>query len=81
MAKKINLKVEKAKRNLAYALQFKKRKARVRPERSAFDGPSTPTSAPGHAVTCTSCGVDTTVPFKPSQGRPVLCRPCFQKAA
>ena len=81
MAKKINLKVEKAKRNLAYALQFKKRKPRVRPERSAFDGPTAHTSAPGHAVTCTTCGVDTTVPFKPSQGRPVLCRPCFQKAA
>ena len=85
MAKKINLKVEKAKRNLAYALQFKKRKPRVRPERSAFDAPPNQagnhTSAPGHAVTCTTCGVDTTVPFKPSQGRPVLCRPCFQKAA
>ena len=27
---------------------------------------------------CSSCGVDTTVPFKPTQGRPVLCRSCFQ---
>jgi hypothetical protein len=23
--------------------------------------------------------LETTVPFTPKQGRPVLCRPCFQK--
>ncbi len=28
---------------------------------------------------CSSCGVETTVPFKPTQGRPVLCRQCFQQ--
>jgi CxxC-x17-CxxC domain-containing protein len=27
---------------------------------------------------CSSCGKETTVPFKPTQGRPVLCRECFQ---
>lgn len=27
---------------------------------------------------CSACGIDTTVPFKPTQGRPVLCRSCFQ---
>jgi len=27
---------------------------------------------------CSACGVETTVPFKPTQGRPVLCRSCFQ---
>ncbi len=27
---------------------------------------------------CSECGVETTVPFKPTQGRPVLCRMCFQ---
>lgn len=27
---------------------------------------------------CSACGVKTTVPFKPTQGRPVLCRACFQ---
>src|SRR5258708_26785991 len=27
---------------------------------------------------CSECGVETTVPFKPTQGRPVLCRQCFQ---
>ena len=29
-------------------------------------------------TTCSECGTDTTVPFKPTQGRPVLCRQCFQ---
>src|SRR5260370_23147993 len=28
---------------------------------------------------CSECGEDTTVPFKPTQGRPVLCRLCFRK--
>ncbi len=27
---------------------------------------------------CSSCDVETTVPFKPTQGRPVFCRSCFQ---
>ena len=29
-------------------------------------------------TTCSECGEETTVPFKPTQGRPVLCRQCFQ---
>ena len=29
-------------------------------------------------TTCSECGIETTVPFKPTQGRPVLCRACFQ---
>jgi CxxC-x17-CxxC domain-containing protein len=28
---------------------------------------------------CSECGIETTVPFKPTQGRPVLCRQCFQE--
>lgn len=28
-------------------------------------------------VRCARCNVQTTVPFYPSQGRPVLCRACF----
>ncbi len=28
-------------------------------------------------VTCAHCGEETTVPFFPSQGRPVYCRSCF----
>jgi CxxC-x17-CxxC domain-containing protein len=27
---------------------------------------------------CSECGKETTVPFRPTQGRPVLCRDCFQ---
>ncbi len=27
---------------------------------------------------CSACGMETTVPFKPTQGRPVFCRSCFQ---
>ena len=27
---------------------------------------------------CSQCGKETTVPFKPTQGRPVFCRECFQ---
>lgn len=38
-------------------------------------------SAPQYRVetrtTCSQCGKATTVPFVPSQGRPVLCRGCF----
>ena len=30
-------------------------------------------------TTCSGCGKDTTVPFKPTQGRPVFCRECFQQ--
>jgi CxxC-x17-CxxC domain-containing protein len=28
---------------------------------------------------CSECGTETTVPFRPTQGRPVLCRSCFQQ--
>lgn len=31
-----------------------------------------------HAVCC-HCGKETTVPFKPTQGRPIFCRECFQQ--
>jgi CxxC-x17-CxxC domain-containing protein len=31
---------------------------------------------------CSLCGKETTVPFRPTQGRPVFCRECFiQKRA
>jgi CxxC-x17-CxxC domain-containing protein len=29
-------------------------------------------------TTCSQCGKETTVPFRPTQGRPVFCRECFQ---
>ena len=40
--------------------------------------PSLPLSRLETRTRCSSCGIDTTVPFKPTQGRPVLCRSCFQ---
>lgn len=29
-------------------------------------------------VVCSACGVETQVPFRPSNDRPVYCRDCFQ---
>ena len=29
------------------------------------------------SIQCAQCGLQTTVPFYPSQGRPVYCRSCF----
>jgi CxxC-x17-CxxC domain-containing protein len=33
---------------------------------------------PETRTVCSQCGQETTVPFKPTQGRPVLCRECYQ---
>ncbi len=30
-------------------------------------------------ATCSQCGKETTVPFRPTQGRPVYCKECFQQ--
>jgi CxxC-x17-CxxC domain-containing protein len=30
-------------------------------------------------TTCSDCGKECQVPFKPTDGRPVYCRDCFQK--
>lgn len=48
--------------------------------RSASTGGSAalPLSRTETKTECSACGVETTVPFKPTQGRPVLCRSCFQ---
>ena len=32
-----------------------------------------------HKAICADCGAETEVPFKPTEGRPVYCRECFQK--
>jgi CxxC-x17-CxxC domain-containing protein len=43
------------------------------------------TATPNHyhkvetRANCSGCGKETTVPFKPTQGRPVFCRECFQQ--
>ena len=31
-------------------------------------------------LNCSACGLETTVPFKPTQQRPVLCAACFRTA-
>ncbi|MBN2141719.1 DNA-directed RNA polymerase [Candidatus Woesearchaeota archaeon] len=32
-----------------------------------------------HKAVCTECGAECEVPFKPTEGKPVLCRDCFAK--
>ena len=32
-----------------------------------------------HKITCSDCGKEDEVPFKPTEGRPVYCQECFQK--
>lgn len=67
--------------------QFKNDPKRCKPCKSKRAGAAMRTgSGPAAAgisrtetrTTCSECGVETTVPFKPTQGRPVLCRQCFQ---
>lgn len=31
-------------------------------------------------TTCSQCGEETTVPFRPTKGLPVVCRACFQSS-
>jgi CxxC-x17-CxxC domain-containing protein len=71
-----------------YDKQFKNDPKRCKPCKSRRSGlsPAATGSAPAAAglsrtetrTDCSECGVQTTVPFKPTQGRPVLCRSCFQ---
>ncbi len=45
------------------------------------NGSSERSGSPGRVETsaiCSQCGRETTVPFRPTQGRPVFCRTCFQ---
>jgi CxxC-x17-CxxC domain-containing protein len=67
--------------------QFKNDPKRCKPCKSKRSGSSVRAgSGPAAAglsrtetrTECSECGVETTVPFKPTQGRPVLCRQCFQ---
>ena len=48
----------------------------ARPRRRA---PGAPRERVETVAVCAVCGKETTVPFKPTQGRPVLCRECFQQ--
>jgi CxxC-x17-CxxC domain-containing protein len=69
--------------------QFKNDPKRCKPcksRRSAAATGASPGNGPAAAgisrtetrTECSECGISTTVPFKPTQGRPVLCRQCFK---
>ena len=68
--------------------QFKNDPKRCKPCKSRRSGLSAAANGNGPAAAgisrtetrteCSDCGIQTTVPFKPTQGRPVLCRQCFQ---
>ena len=32
-----------------------------------------------HKATCSECGKECEVPFKPAEGRPVFCKDCYMK--
>ncbi|MCD6414204.1 MAG: hypothetical protein J7L23_01085 [Candidatus Diapherotrites archaeon] len=32
-----------------------------------------------YKATCSDCGAECEVPFKPTEGRPVYCKECYQK--
>ncbi len=32
-----------------------------------------------HSAICAACGKETTVPFEPTEGRPVYCKECYAK--
>jgi CxxC-x17-CxxC domain-containing protein len=66
-------------------LFFRQQQFRNDPKRckscKAKRGPSPSGSVaarPETRAVCSQCGTETTVPFLPTQGRPVLCRHCFQ---
>jgi CxxC-x17-CxxC domain-containing protein len=49
---------------------------------AALSAPPTPGNGHHFArvetrATCSQCGKETTVPFRPTQGRPIFCRECF----
>ena len=68
--------------------QFKNDPKRCKPCKSRRSGLAAAANGTGPAAAgisrtetrteCSDCGIQTTVPFKPTQGRPVLCRSCFQ---
>jgi CxxC-x17-CxxC domain-containing protein len=70
--------------------QFKNDPKRCKPckSRRGAQGANAATAGSGPAAAgisrtetrteCSECGIETTVPFKPTQGRPVLCRQCYK---
>lgn len=60
---------------------FDDRRGRDRGRGGGFGGGFGRDSGPRemHKATCADCGNECEVPFKPTEGRPVYCRDCFQK--
>jgi CxxC-x17-CxxC domain-containing protein len=56
-----------------------KRCKRCKAKRNARMGQPPPRERVETAAVCSQCGKETTVPFKPTQGRPVYCKECFQQ--
>ena len=48
-----------------------------RPHAAAATAENTPGGPAQFKVNCTTCGAETTVPFKPNPSRPVYCRTCY----
>jgi len=44
------------------------------PPRRDFGGPREM-----HKATCSDCGQECEVPFKPTEGKPVYCKECYRK--
>src|SRR5271165_4007009 len=66
--------------------QFRNDPKHCKPCKAQRMAKSNPTGASAGAISrhtetqaeCSGCGIQTTVPFKPTRGRPVLCRECFE---
>lgn len=50
-----------------------------RANRAATSGSAGPGGRVETTTNCSACGKETTVPFRPTQGRPVFCKECFQQ--
>ena len=48
------------------------------PQRPALPGHTAGHNKVETQAVCSQCGKETTVPFRPTQGRPVFCRDCFR---
>jgi CxxC-x17-CxxC domain-containing protein len=64
---------------------FQNEPTRCKNCRAARKGGSSASSSDGgptrslFAAVCSECGKETQVPFRPTAGKPVYCRECFQK--
>ena len=56
---------------------FKNEPKRCKPCKTKRQGSSSGYAKAETMTSCSQCGRETTVPFKPTQGRPVYCRECF----